>query len=221
MGQIYKISNNINDKVYIGKTQRSFQIRWKEHCSNSFKKDNIKLYNAMKKYGVNNFFIELIEECDDNIINEREIYWINFYDSYYKGYNSTLGGDGYILTDEKNIMLLWEKGYDIKSIEKKLNTTHYAITSVLNKNKISVFERTQRAHKNEGKQIVALDKETLQPLFLYSSQSEAARCLGLKSCARFSRILGDYTKTSKGFCWDLASKFPKEKILNLSIDHKI
>ena len=111
----------------------------------------------MKKYGVNNFFIELIEECDDNIINEREIYWINFYDSYYKGYNSTLGGDGYILTDEKNIMLLWEKGYDIKSIEKKLNTTHYAITSVLNKNKISVFERTQRAHKNEGKQIVAFD----------------------------------------------------------------
>ena len=48
----------------------------------------------MNKYGIEHFHIEEIEECDDNIVNEREVYWIKFYNSYHNGYNATYGGEG-------------------------------------------------------------------------------------------------------------------------------
>lgn len=78
MGFIYKITNTINDKVYIGKTTRTIEERWKEHL-NSIKDKDFKIYRAFRKYGVKNFSIESIEECPNDIINKREIYWIDFY----------------------------------------------------------------------------------------------------------------------------------------------
>lgn len=50
--------------------------------------------NAIKKYGSENFHAEEIEECDNSLLNEREKYWINFYNSYSDGYNMTKGGEG-------------------------------------------------------------------------------------------------------------------------------
>lgn len=95
MGFIYKITNQINSKVYIGLTTNTVEKRWQEH-KNAINqhKDKRPLYNAMFKYGINNFSIETIEECDDLILAEREIYWIDYYNSYYDGYNATFGGEG-------------------------------------------------------------------------------------------------------------------------------
>ena len=53
---------------------------------------NNKLYIAMFKDGVENFSFELLEKCDKNELNEREIYWIDFYRSQEHGYNMTKGG---------------------------------------------------------------------------------------------------------------------------------
>ena len=50
--------------------------------------------NKLKKYGIKHFSIEQIEECPDEILSNREIYWIKFYDTYNNGYNATLGGEG-------------------------------------------------------------------------------------------------------------------------------
>jgi len=47
---------------------------------------------AIHKYGKENFIIEEIEKCNQELLNEREKYWISFYNSYENGYNSTLGG---------------------------------------------------------------------------------------------------------------------------------
>lgn len=95
MGYIYKITNQLNQKVYIGLTSRSVEQRWKEHLQavNSLK-DKRPLYKAIAKYGMKNFSVETIEEVEDDFLGEREIYWINYYNSYNKGYNATLGGDG-------------------------------------------------------------------------------------------------------------------------------
>ena len=91
MGYIYKIVNDINNKIYIGKTEFNIQKRFEEHIRDSQKEHkNRPLYNAMNKYGIQHFKIELIEEC--NNLEEREKYWISFYDSYKNGYNATLGG---------------------------------------------------------------------------------------------------------------------------------
>ena len=102
MARIYIIRNDINDKVYIGKTEFSLEKRFREHCSDANKRrcEKRPLYNAMRKYGTQHFSIELIEETDKP--EEREIFWIQQYGSYVNGYNATLGGDSkkYIDYDE-------------------------------------------------------------------------------------------------------------------------
>ena len=93
MGYIYKIINNINSKVYVGQTNGTLSRRWSLH-KQMHKTHSFVLYRAMRKYGIEHFTMELIEECDDNLLDEREKYWINYYDSYNNGYNMTLGGTG-------------------------------------------------------------------------------------------------------------------------------
>lgn len=94
---IYKITNQINGKVYIGLSVNCIR-RWWDHCNKSYnsnKKDDIDkpLYKAMRKYGRENFSFEIVEECEEEKLSEREIYWISYYNSYEKGYNATRGGD--------------------------------------------------------------------------------------------------------------------------------
>lgn len=93
---IYKIENLINHQVYIG-LSKDIANRWRGHRSNynnpNSKDYNMVIYRAMRKYGIENFSFEIIEECEEEKLNEREVYWIAYYDSYYNGYNATLGGD--------------------------------------------------------------------------------------------------------------------------------
>lgn len=96
MSYIYKITNDINDKIYVGKTNLSLEKRFQEHIQDAQRKtqQHRPLYNAINKYGKEHFTISLIEECSSSEASEREIYWIGFYEGYEKGYNATLGGDG-------------------------------------------------------------------------------------------------------------------------------
>lgn len=82
MAYIYKITNKVNNKVYIGKTERNIKIRWKEHCSHINVYPNIPLYRAIRKYGKDNFTIEIVEECETKTVDDREMYWINYYNTY-------------------------------------------------------------------------------------------------------------------------------------------
>lgn len=94
---IYKIENNINHKIYIGQAQ-NIQRRWKDHKTHynneSDHNYNSYLYRAMRKYGIQNFTFSIVELCLVEQLNEKEKYWIEYYDSYFNGYNVTLGGDG-------------------------------------------------------------------------------------------------------------------------------
>lgn len=96
MGYIYKITNTVNGKLYIGQTRKTIEERFEMHLKNAKKHINRYLYDAMNKYGYDNFIPSLIEECEDNLLDEREIYWIKFYNTTNKdiGYNMTIGGGG-------------------------------------------------------------------------------------------------------------------------------
>ena len=89
---IYKIENIINGKIYVGKTQRTVEERFKEHARHN----KTYISKAIQKYGKENFQIEVIEICNNvDDLDERERYWINFFNCKVpNGYNFTDGGEG-------------------------------------------------------------------------------------------------------------------------------
>ena len=94
MSYIYKITNNHNDKVYIGMTNHvdPYQ-RWKQHkwgltsVKNGVKKNPSDLQLEMIRLGIDSFEFEVIEECHSSVVDEREVFWINEYNSHKNGYN--------------------------------------------------------------------------------------------------------------------------------------
>lgn len=88
---IYKITNKINGHAYIGQST-NITRRWADHRKR-YKEHNNTLYKAFRKYGLENFSFEVLEECEPNMLNEREIYYITLYDTFNNGYNETTGGD--------------------------------------------------------------------------------------------------------------------------------
>lgn len=97
MKYIYKIVNDLNSKVYIGQTTRSLEVRFHQHQMNALSsKYDFKIYRAMRKYGVEHFAIELVEEvAEEASLDERERYWIEYYNALHQGYNSTEGGNAF------------------------------------------------------------------------------------------------------------------------------
>lgn len=123
MTNIYKVTNKINNHIYIGKTVNSIEDRWSDHVYSALSSDKdsgCPLHLAIKKYSKENFLVELIEQCNDSEASTREKYWIVFFDSYYNGYNATLGGDGCPLYDREYIKQLWEQGLSNQEICKIL-----------------------------------------------------------------------------------------------------
>ena len=153
MPYIYKIVNDINNKIYIGKTSFSIEKRWKEHCHDSVNRQEEKrpLYNAMNKYGVEHFHIEEIEKIQtDEEACEREIYWINYYDSYHNGYNATLGGNGRAYIDYDFIVELY-KNYNILQIHQQTGIDEGTIRNILRIKNIPIKSSQdiakEKAHK--------------------------------------------------------------------------
>lgn len=123
-GSIYIIKNKCNDKVYIGQTMQSVENRFKQHSKPSTikKRGTYKLYNAFKKYGINNFYFEILEEeISKNELNSKEIYYIEKYNSYKLGYNSTNGGESKAICKITDIELLKEMFFSGKKYEEIAN----------------------------------------------------------------------------------------------------
>ncbi len=93
---IYKATNRINGKIYIGQSQHSLQDRIKGHFRLSRYKEGGVFQKAIREYGENNFRWQVICLCPNiNSLDEREQYYIAFYDSMNTGYNNTSGGKNY------------------------------------------------------------------------------------------------------------------------------
>lgn len=99
---VYKITNNHDSKIYVGQTKQSIEKRFIQH-----RYEPTLLGEAIRQYGLENFTIEILEECDNQKqLNEREKFWINtFKCKYPNGYNLTCGGEGGIKNCEINFKL--------------------------------------------------------------------------------------------------------------------
>lgn len=88
---IYKYQNKINGHIYIGQSV-NIEKRYAQHLYDAYNRPITTIDIAINKYGINNFTFEIVEECSVKELNNKEIYWIDFYDSFNNGYNNTLGG---------------------------------------------------------------------------------------------------------------------------------
>lgn len=216
MPYIYKIYNDINNYLYIGKTEDTIANRWAKHiwtCKN--KPNNYQLYNAMNKYGLDKFHIIQIEECPSNILSDRERYWISFYDSYHNGYNLTPGGEGCPIYDRQSILLLWEQGYNQTQISEIIGCDRHTISKILQALKIPEEERKKFKAGNASKQVLLLDKNTNEMVYEFNSSAEALRFLGLEPkthASLVSRACKNQKYTAYGYRWILKENYKKLKL---------
>lgn len=202
MGLIYKVINDINNKVYIGKTTRTLEIRWKDHQKDSCYTNN-KFYYAIRKYGVEHFSPIIIE---DNIpeaeLNNREIYWINFYNSYKNGYNSTIGGEGDKKYSEEEILNLWNRGYSCSDISSELGCTYMTASYTLSNLGIDTEQKKQRSAKiREKKNSIPIEQYDFEGNFIKRfNTSKEIKEAGFDR-NEVNRCCAHCAYSHKGFLW--------------------
>lgn len=220
MSKIYKIVNDINEKVYVGKTESSLEKRFTEHCKDSQRREEEKrpLYAAMRKYGTEHFSIELIEECDIEIVSLREQYWIGFYKGYTEGYNATLGGDGKAYINREEILEMWNAGNSLKEIVELTKHDPTWLSQILQSNGVDKNEIIKRSQKHWGarapKKVLMVDKKTNEVLNVFDSTRDAARYLISKDSlnpksesgysSHISEVCNGKRKTCQGYKWQYA-----------------
>ena len=176
MAYVYLISNDINNKMYIGATITSIAERYSKHIYDTFNTaDNSAIHHAIRKYGKEHFFIKQLEECSINNVFEREQYWIKFYNSYENGYNETIGGEGCPKYDYSLIYQKFKSGMLQKDIAKELGCEKHTITRALRAYDVSEEEMKKGKYGNAKKLVYKIDLNTNQILETYSSLTEAAR----------------------------------------------
>lgn len=185
-GKIYKIYNDINDRLYIGKTISTLNKRFSDHKKDrKYRKfEKRPLYRAMNKYGEEHFYIELIEECELDCLSSRECYWIEYYDTYRNGYNATRGGDGKQLYDYDLIVELYNSGFLVKEITEQLGCCEHVVSQAL---LLAGIDSTTNKVTKSSKPIAAY---TLDNILIkqFNSQSDAARWLIEEGIAKTDSI---------------------------------
>ena len=141
MGYIYCITNLINEKKYVGKTTYSITKRFQEHCKDSKKErcERRPLYNAMNKYGIENFVVEELIECPNDELDSYEKMYIEKLQTYgHNGYNATKGGDGSILFDYDKIIETYALGGTMTECAAKMHCSVDTVKKVLTINNIPI-----------------------------------------------------------------------------------
>lgn len=183
---IYKIENLINGHIYIGQSI-SIERRLKEHLYKPFyeKSDqyNTPLYRAIRKYGKETFSFEIIEECSKDLLNEREIYWIDYYHSYIGdgqgGYNLTRGGEGSFSIIHDRILDLWDEGKNIGNIAEKLEISKVSVINHLIGYKNYSPEESKIRGYNSLKKIIKMYDLGFNLIKTFPSADAAAKEIGV------------------------------------------
>ena len=210
MAYIYQITNDVNQKIYIGKTENSIEKRFKEHCWDASRERNEKrpLYNAMRKYGVEHFHIELIEETNNP--EEREVYWIEKKQSFKNGYNATIGGDGRKYIDYDLVVKTYQDLQNIKLVAKQLHHDESTISKILKEKNIDIKSSIEWMRENRGKKvgqydlndnfIQSFDSRGLASKYLINNHYTTSVAIDAVA-GRIGQVCNGKRKTAYGFKW--------------------
>ena len=181
-GFIYIIKNTINDKVYIGQTRTSVNQRWQEHLRHA-KYGSQVINRAMRKYGVENFYIETLEICDVKLLDIREMYYIDLYDSVNKskGYNVSIGGNTprfkrKVLSIDELVNLYVNEKFTLAQIAKKYDVSGYIICTELRNAGVTIRDR----HDSATRYTKLKKSEIVDALNKCGSLRAAAKFLNVK-----------------------------------------
>ena len=212
MAYIYQIINDINDKIYVGKTEFSIEKRFKEHCQDAFREHNEKrpLYSAMRKYGVEHFHIELIEETDKP--EERERYWIEQKRSFKNGYNATLGGDGKRYIDYDLVITTYRKIQNASKTAEMLGICEDSVIKILKSRDEPIISSQEVVIRQFGKitNMYDLNGEFLRSFPSTNAAAEYMVQNGLTGCKKttikqhITEVCTGRRKTAAKFKWQYA-----------------
>lgn len=207
MPYIYKITNEVNNKIYIGKTLLTPEQRFKEHILDSKRnsEEQRPLYSAMNKYGIEKFHISTIEECDPDHLNEREKYWIEYFGSFKNGYNATVGGDGRPYLDYDLIYNTYIKIKSIKETAKIIGCSQSSVSKVLSIYKISKEDRKKNGYILKSKSVIMIDKTSNQIIKVFPSIEEACQYLQKRHSGHIAAVCNKKRKTAYGYKWEYLS----------------
>ena len=231
MGYIYKITNDKNNKMYIGKTKHiNPEDRWREHLRD-YKKEQYEhrpLYRAMNKYGIEHFHFEVIEETKTEEEScEREQYWINKLHTYIhsencNGYNATLGGDGksYLNLNEEEVINyhINEACYVVGRTAEHFSVSRNTIKKILLKNNICWIKNKDlsllKSYEELGgilqvspkNKIVENIFETLSKANIYMGKNECNGCI-----SRACNGIRNGSHYAYGYLWYYGKDLPKIK----------
>ena len=210
MAYIYQITNDINGKVYIGKTERTVEERFKEHCKDAYRREYEKrpLYSAMRKYGIEHFHVETLEETDSP--EEREIYWIEAKRSFKNGYNATLGGDGKHYIDYDLVLAMYAELKNQKEVARRMNISEDTVHKVLTNYRVDILDNATVVALATGKVINQYD---LQDNYIQSFPSAKAAAESLNkitttsngASSHISDVCRGKRKTAYGYKWKFAN----------------
>ena len=188
---IYKITNTVNGKIYVG---QSIDIarRWEDHINK--KGQNSLISQAIKKYGFKAFTFEVLEECTQNELDDLEQYWIDFYDSCNNGYNLTLGGQGSPKYKVADILASFEKTQNITQTARECGCSLNVARRIIHGEGINFHEQS------DAKPIEAINPETLQTIKQFTSIRDAASSLNVSPAAISAALKGTH-KTACGYYW--------------------
>lgn len=179
MAYIYCITNLINGKQYVGKTTYSITKRFKEHCRDCKKRKEEKrpLYNAMNKYGIENFVVKELIECEIDELSSYEIMFIEKLNTYgHNGYNATRGGDGYILFDYNEIVNLYKQGKSMVEVASIVHCCIDTVSKVVHLYDLPI-NKIIAGSCQQPKIVIQLDKETKKELQTFNSVADASHWL--------------------------------------------
>ena len=178
MAYIYCITNQINGKQYVGKTTESITKRFKEHCRDSKKErcEKRPLYDAMNKYGIQNFIAEEIMQCEPDELDSYERLFIEKLDTYHNGYNATRGGDGIILFDYTEIIDLYKQGKTMREVAALLNCCVDTVSKVVHMYELPI-NKVFRGSCQQPKAVIQLNKDTEEEIAIFNSVADAAHWL--------------------------------------------
>ena len=216
---IYKFENKYNHQIYIGQSIH-IETRYEEHKRQAMaekQQRKNKFYNALFHH-FEDFTFEIIEECDASQLNEREIFWIAYYDSFYNGLNSNKGGSGCIY-DRQEIFNLWDKGLSVGEIAQQINCAPETVRSFLQGYKTySVTESKKRGGqkaKQNYKNAICSTKVyqfslSGELIAEFSSMKEAMRQTGVKNTA-IAMVISGERAAAGGFKWSDSPKLKNIK----------